>query len=239
MATATKESPISTSGSRSAYGYPPYQAGMSRDYKTAKPPMTSRQKPAAEPPFPSYTSVPPVRRSSHTRLASTRSTKGQVVILKAVAGGTISAIGQQPYSPSAEVGQPARPAPLPESAAKRAEAQKVVAKYKQLRDYLKCASTGERALITPKTAERAMKAWDKLWKASGYAMAAPAACTGPDGEMFYSWDRGRYHLELEIIPDEPAEFFYRDRETEQYWGEDYLIDDPLPAVVVATLGIFC
>ncbi len=113
-----------------------------------------------------------------------------------------------------------------------------MAKYTQLRDYLKRVSKGERALITPETAYRAMKAWNTLWMASGHSMAAPAACTGPDGEMFYSWDRGKHHLELEIIPGEPAEFFYRDRETEQFWGEDYNIGDGLPAAVVAKLGIF-
>ena len=56
--------------------------------------------------------------------------------------------------------------------------------------------------------------------------------------MFYSWDSGRHHLELEIIPGQPAEFFYRDRETEQFWGEDYTIGDRLPTRVVEKLSLF-
>jgi len=74
--------------------------------------------------------------------------------------------------------------------------------------------------------------------ASNGEIAVPAACTGPDGEMFYSWDSGRHHLELEIIPGKPAEFFYRDRETEMVWGEDYIIGTSLPAAVVDKLSLF-
>jgi len=128
--------------------------------------------------------------------------------------------------------------PTPKRASEKVEAQKTVAKYTQLRDYLRRVSTGERALVTPDTAGRAMRAWKVLWTASDYSMVFPASCTGPDGEIFYSWDRGKHHLELEIIPDGPAEFFYRDRETERFWGEDYTIGNRLPAAVVEKLSNF-
>jgi hypothetical protein len=105
-------------------------------------------------------------------------------------------------------------------------------------DFLKQVSTGERPPITAETAFLASKAWQLIWKASDYKMPVPAACTGPDGRMFYSWDRGRHHLELEIIPGQPAEFFYRDRETEQLWGEDYRIGDTLSSEAIAKLRFF-
>ena len=56
--------------------------------------------------------------------------------------------------------------------------------------------------------------------------------------MFYSWDKGRHHLELEIIPGKVAEFFYRDRETGTLWGEDYTIGDVLPSEGVDKLELF-
>jgi hypothetical protein len=56
--------------------------------------------------------------------------------------------------------------------------------------------------------------------------------------MFYAWNCGRHHLELEIVPGRPAEFFYRDRETEEFWGEDYEVGAPLPAEVVSKLPLF-
>lgn len=138
---------------------------------------------------------------------------------------------------------PQRPKPQPlkltaEQLARQLLSAKAFTKHMQHLEYLKRVSTGERALITPETASLAIKAWRMLWLTSGGQIPVPAACTGPDGEMFYSWDRGQYHLELEILPGQPAEFFYRDRITEQFWGEDYTIGEPLPAAVVAKLPLF-
>lgn len=56
--------------------------------------------------------------------------------------------------------------------------------------------------ISSETAFRAARAWRLAWDASDCRLPVPAACTGPDGQMFYSWDAGRYHLELEIVPGE-------------------------------------
>ena len=103
--------------------------------------------------------------------------------------------------------------------------------------YLKRVSESDQPLISPQTAKMARIAWQMIWNASGFAMPVPAACTGPDGEMYYSWDRGRHHLELEIIPGQPAEFFYRNRETEELWGEDYNIGDPLSADAIQKLKL--
>lgn len=93
-------------------------------------------------------------------------------------------------------------------------------------------------LITPRTAELAAKAWAAICMESGFQVPVPAACTGPDGEMFYSWDRGRHHLELEVTPGKPAEFFYRDRETEQLWSEDYEAGKPLSPEAAEKVRLF-
>jgi hypothetical protein len=105
-------------------------------------------------------------------------------------------------------------------------------------EYLKQVSTvGNPPPISEQTARLAEIAWQEIWKASRYTMPVPAACTGPDGEMCYSWDRGPHHLELEIIPGRPAEFFYRDRSSEQVWGEDYEIGERLSDEAVAKLNL--
>ena len=107
--------------------------------------------------------------------------------------------------------------------------------FKHLR-YLK-EVTGK--YINLETATRARRAWKAIWEAGNYAMPVPGACTGPDGQMFYGWDHGRHHLELEIIPGQAeAEWFYRDRETELYWAEDWVIGDPLPLEAVEKLRLF-
>ena len=104
--------------------------------------------------------------------------------------------------------------------------------------YLTRVSTGGEALISPAVADSAALAWEIIRRRSGYQISVPSACTGPDGEMFYAWDSGRHHLELEMIPGQAAEFFYRDRVTEHFWGEDYAVGDPLPARVVEMLHLF-
>jgi hypothetical protein len=104
--------------------------------------------------------------------------------------------------------------------------------------YLDEVSAEDDPLITSITATLAAKAWEQVRAATGDTMPVPAACTGPDGQMFYGWDRGRYHLELEIVPGEPAYFFFCDRETDRYWGEDFTVGDPLPGPVLAILSYF-
>lgn len=108
--------------------------------------------------------------------------------------------------------------------------------------YLKRVSTeGSPPLITRETAQAAWIAWIAwlaVWQTSGEKMPIPSACTGPDGVMFYSWDKDRHHLELEIFPDKDAEFFYRDRETGEFWGEEYKICGSLPNELAQYLPLF-
>jgi hypothetical protein len=56
--------------------------------------------------------------------------------------------------------------------------------------------------------------------------------------MSYSWDRGRHHLELEITPGQPSVFFYRDRQTGTFWGDEYTVGDSLTDEVVQRLRLF-
>jgi hypothetical protein len=105
-------------------------------------------------------------------------------------------------------------------------------------DFLKRVSSGDEPAITPETASRAAIAWRQIWSASGGKIPVPSACTNADGKVFYSWDSDRYHLDLDIIPGEPAGFFFCDRQTHKYFYEDYQIGSPLPEVVVAKLNHF-
>jgi hypothetical protein len=106
-------------------------------------------------------------------------------------------------------------------------------------EYLKRVSVGgDNALISPETAETARRAWYKGAEATGFALPIPAACTGPDGEMFYSWDRGRHHFEMEVIPGQPVELFYRNRETGEFWGEDWNLEEAFSPEAVQMLKLF-
>ncbi len=86
-------------------------------------------------------------------------------------------------------------------------------------NYLKEISSGDNPLISQETFTQALSAWKHLCEI--YLMPVPSACTGPDGRLLFCWDKENHHLELEFIPNQAAEFFYRDRNSEEMWSEDY------------------
>lgn len=97
----------------------------------------------------------------------------------------------------------------------------------RLRDYLKeVAWAGD---VSAETAGRATKAWLRLSSMMSGRLPVPDAAPGPDGELLLTWDRGELHLELELMPNGPAEFFARNRTTGALWGEEYRPDIPLSA----------
>jgi hypothetical protein len=129
-------------------------------------------------------------------------------------------------------------ASIEDQIASNAQSPETFARHAEHLRYLARVSMGERALITPATAELAMRAWHTIWTASRGQMPIPAACTGPGGQMLYAWDHGRHHLELEIFPQKAAEFFYKDRQTRELWGEDYNVGDPLPDEALKKFKLF-
>jgi hypothetical protein len=164
--------------------------------------------------------------------------KEKSFVVRAVARGATYAFVQVVDAPveRAEPDPPLKPSPA--RIAKKLATLKAISKHVEHLKYLDEVSTGDHPLITPETASLAVKAWGLIWAASGGKMPVPAACTGPDGQMLYAWDQGRHHLELEIIPLKPAEFFYKDRQTRELWGEDYTIGDPIPAEAVEKFRFF-
>ncbi len=48
----------------------------------------------------------------------------------------------------------------------------------------------------------------------------PHAAPTEDGELIMVWDRGHNHFEVEITTRDKYEWFYRDRQTDTYAGED-------------------
>jgi hypothetical protein len=93
-------------------------------------------------------------------------------------------------------------------------------------------------LITPQMARLAWDAWNKLSGATENTLPVPDACPGPDGVLLYTWDRGEHHLELEIFPASPAEFFYRNRTSGALWECEYVIGEPIPNDALTRLRVF-
>jgi hypothetical protein len=71
----------------------------------------------------------------------------------------------------------------------------------------------------------------------GNLLSVPDACPGPDGQLLYTWDHGDHHLELELFPDAPAEFFYENDTTGDVWEATYIVGKSVPAGAMDKLRI--
>lgn len=87
-------------------------------------------------------------------------------------------------------------------------------------------------------ANRAVWLWSLILSASQEKMPIPCIGIREDDQIFYYWNTERYHLKLEINPDMSAEFFFRDRETAEFWGVDCEDDKVFPPRIIDTFHLF-
>lgn len=105
-------------------------------------------------------------------------------------------------------------------------------------EFLREAGSGDDPAVCENVVKQAVMAWEAVWAASKGRMPVPAACTGPNGQMFCSWDRGRHHIELELASDEKPFWFWKDRETGEYHGKECEISDAVPASILNAINYF-
>ena len=80
--------------------------------------------------------------------------------------------------------------------------------------------------------------WMDLHGSMNNTLRVPSACPAPDSELMYTWRNGEHYLELEIFPEGPAEFFYKNRQTGELWEWEYDIGSPIPNEVKNKLSLF-
>ena len=56
------------------------------------------------------------------------------------------------------------------------------------------------------TAVLSWRAWLSLRNATSPLLPVPDACSGPDGQLLFTWDRGEHHLELEVFPNGEGQY---------------------------------
>ena len=80
--------------------------------------------------------------------------------------------------------------------------------------------------------------WQELRSSFRGAFPVPQASPTPDLGLLMLWDRDRHHLEVEIYEDGTYDWFYRDRETESYLGDEGLALDFRPPELLDHLRHF-
>ncbi len=108
--------------------------------------------------------------------------------------------------------------------------------FSQLEKYL--TDSKNMGLINQHVASLALASWLDLWAISGRTMPVPDACPGPDGQILFTWDENDHHLELEIFPESASEFFYRNRSTDELWGEEYELHMSITPSALNKLSLF-
>jgi len=66
----------------------------------------------------------------------------------------------------------------------------------------------------------------------------PDACPGESDNFMFVWDKGDNYLECEIFGNGAVEFFYRNRATNEVWGEDITVDAKLTPAIMKKLMLF-
>jgi hypothetical protein len=63
--------------------------------------------------------------------------------------------------------------------------------------------------------------WSKVCASAVVHVPVPHAGPLPDGGFQFVWDNEPHHLEVDILPDGSMEWFYRNRKTDEFDGDDF------------------
>lgn len=92
-----------------------------------------------------------------------------------------------------------------------------------------------------KTVEVGRILWQKLSSLLSNldrCLVEPNVCPGDDGHIMYSWIKEELYLECEFWESGKVEFFYRNRDSGELWGEDTSIDEEFSAQAIEKLAHF-
>lgn len=87
-------------------------------------------------------------------------------------------------------------------------------------------------------ARQTLKKLNSHFRGDHLFLEVPDACPGESDNFMFVWDKGDNYLECEIFGDGEVEFFYRNRSTNELWGEDIAINAKLTPAIMKKLMLF-
>lgn len=106
--------------------------------------------------------------------------------------------------------------------------------------YSEARSTGE-SEFTSLVIDIAWQVWERLrnyFLVNGLYLEVPDACPGKKDNFMYSWSRGEHYFECEIFGSGEVEFFYRNRNNSEVWGEDTTLEQEFSKAVLEKAALF-
>ena len=92
--------------------------------------------------------------------------------------------------------------------------------------------------ISEATLNQSMTIWHNIKGIIPGILAAPSLDFMSEGRVLLTWNQGEHHLDIEIIPNAPIEFFYRNRNTDETWEYEYEAGAKLPHEVFQYINKF-
>jgi len=118
-------------------------------------------------------------------------------------------------------------------------------RYQNLRVYLDSLKNEARVTGETEFSERVLNlswsVWERLtslFQARGQWLEVPDACPGSKNNFMYTWSKSEYYLECEIFGTGEIEFFYRNRNTGEVWGEDTTLDQGFSGDILDKASLF-
>jgi hypothetical protein len=89
--------------------------------------------------------------------------------------------------------------------------------------------------------EYASKIWNNLslyFLRKNSCLEVPDACPGQNNDFMYTWSKAEHYLECEIFGDGVVEFFYRNRNSGEVWGEETTLEQSFSTSILKKVSIF-
>lgn len=101
--------------------------------------------------------------------------------------------------------------------------------------------TGE-VEFSEKVIELSWSVWEaiksQLLEVKGLHLEVPDACPGAKDNFMYTWSKAEHYLECEIFGTGEIEFFYRNRNNGQVWGEDTTLEQAFSTDILDKASLF-
>ena len=118
-------------------------------------------------------------------------------------------------------------------------------RYQNLRVYLDSLKNEARVTGETEFSERILNlswsVWERLtslFQARGQWLEVPDACPGSKNNFMYTWSKSEHYLECEIFGTGEIEFFYRNRNTGEVWGDDTTLDQRFSRDILDKASLF-
>ena len=118
-------------------------------------------------------------------------------------------------------------------------------RYENLRVYLDSLKNEARVTGETEFSERVLNlswsVWERLtslFQARGQWLEVPDACPGSKNNFMYTWSKSEHYLECEIFGTGEIEFFYRNRNTGEVWGDDTTLEQGFSGDILDKASLF-